>query len=279
MIYLKRNISTDLEKTIIKLYIDGYNLDEIEKITNVSKNILGLYFDPKRDSVSLDDLMSFRFNGESMLIIADTHIGSEYENLKYIDEAYNIGIKNGVSSCIHLGDIIQGNFNQGDKTLDYQMNVLDKLYPEPDEFETNLLLGNHDYAVFEFFPYYKELLENKKGLNVLGYKRAYFSWNDYLFSMNHKVKQIADLCTYDNCSVYFIGHGHELKIKAEDKLKAPTCSDDIQNKQSGSYPAFMIAYMKDNYMYTDVYAFENNKAVLNKECYFGKVLTKKNKVK
>ena len=279
MIYLKRNVSTSLENEIIKLHVEGHSLDEIEKITGVRKSVLSFYFQPDESGISLDDLMTFRTYGKSILVIADTHIGSEYENLTYIDEAYNMGIKKNVVSCLHLGDIVQGKFNQCDKTLDYQMKMLDKRYPEPNEFETNLLMGNHDYVVFEYYPYYKELLENKKGLNPLGYKRVYFSWNDYLFAMDHKVKQISDTFIYDNCAVYFIGHGHELKIKAEDKLKAPTCSDDIMNKQSGSFPAFMIVNMDDNFLSTDIYTFENNKAVLNEECYFGKVLTKKNKVK
>lgn len=279
MIYLKRNISTSLEDKMIKLYTAGYKLDDIEKITGISKSVLSFYFNTNESKISLDDLMSFRANGKSILVIADTHIGSEYENLKYIDLAYDMGVAKNVSSCLHLGDIIQGRFNQSDKTLEYQMEVLEKIYPEPTEFDTNLLMGNHDYAVFEYYPYYKEILENKKGLNPLGYKRVYFSWNDYLFAMDHKVKQISDTFIYDNCAVYFIGHGHELKIKAEDKLKAPTCSDDIMNKQSGSYPAFMIVNMDDNFISTDIYTFENNKAVLSKESYYEKILTKKNKVK
>ena len=279
MIYLKRNISTSLEDKMIKLYTAGYKLDDIEKITGISKSVLSFYFNTNDSKISLDDLMSFRANGDSILVIADTHIGSEYENLKYIDLAYDMGVAKNVSSCLHLGDIIQGRFNQSDKSLEYQMEVLEKIYPEPTEFDTNLLMGNHDYAVFEYYPYYKEILENKKGLNPLGYKRVYFSWNDYLFAMDHKVKQISDTFIYDNCAVYFIGHGHELKIKAEDKLKAPTCSDDIMNKQSGSYPAFMIVNMDDNFISTDIYTFENNKAVLSKENYYEKILTKKNKVK
>jgi predicted phosphodiesterase len=279
MIYLKRNISTSLEDKMIKLYTAGYKLDDIEKITGISKSVLSFYFNANESKISLDDLMSFRANGDSILVIADTHIGSEYENLKYIDLAYDMGVAKNVSSCLHLGDIIQGRFNQSDKTLEYQMEVLEKIYPEPTEFDTNLLMGNHDYAVFEYYPYYKEILENKKGLNPLGYKRVYFSWNDYLFAMDHKVKQISDTFIYDNCAVYFIGHGHELKIKAEDKLKAPTCSDDIMNKQSGSYPAFMIVNMDADYLSTDIYTFENNKAVLSKENYYEKILTKKNKVK
>ena len=279
MIYKKRCIDSNLENKIIELYIKGCPLDEIEKITGISKSVLSFYFNANESKISLDDLMSFRANGKSILVIADTHIGSEYENLKYIDLAYDMGVAKNVSSCLHLGDIIQGKFNQSDKTLEYQMEVLEKIYPEPTEFDTNLLMGNHDYAVFEYYPYYKEILENKKGLNPLGYKRVYFSWNDYLFAMDHKVKQISDTFIYDNCAVDFIGHGHELKIKAEDKLKAPTCSDDIMNKQSGSYPAFMIVNMDDNLISTDIYTFENNKAVLSKENYYEKILTKKNKVK
>ena len=280
MIYKKRSVSSELQRYISQLYIQGRKLDEIEKLTGVSKVVLLQMLNAKSTYYTRDEMTSFKTYGESILIIADTHIGSKKENLNYIDEAYEMGIKQNVSSCIHLGDIIQGKFNQGDSTLEYQMDILEKRYPEPSEFKTNLLMGNHDYAVFEYYPYYKKLLEEKKNLNVLGYKRAYFNWNDYLFGMDHKVKQVNENLELDDCALYFVGHGHELKIKTPERLKAPTLSDDIINKDNGAYPAFMIATMyDDDYLEVDVYNFENNKAKIKKKSYFEKELKDKYKVK
>ena len=108
MIYKRRNIGTDLENYIIQLYSERKSLEEIQKLSNVSINTLMNLLGTNYSYFTRDDYTSFKTYGERILIIADTHVGSKYENLKYIDEAYNTGIDLGVSSCIHLGDIIQG---------------------------------------------------------------------------------------------------------------------------------------------------------------------------
>ena len=279
MIYKRRDISSELNNNIMQLYINGVSLDDIEKLTGVSKNTLLYVLNPRKFDLKRKEIPTFKTEGEKILVIADTHIGSHWENLKYIDEAYETGIKENVSSCIHLGDIIQGSFNKGlDKPISYQLKTLEKVYPEVSEFETYLLMGNHDYVVFEYDKDAKILLESKKGLHPLGYKRAYFNWNNYLFGMDHKIKQIEDDYVIRDAGLDFIGHGHELKIKSKDKLKAPTLSDDIINKESGAYPAFLIAEMYDNEVFVDVYNFKNNKAKVRKRNYFRKKLLEVNKV-
>ena len=280
MIYKRSSVSTELEDYIIQLYVKKKSLDEIVKLTNVNKNTLLNVLDYKNCDFTRDEMTSFKTYGDSILVIADTHIGSKDENFKYIDEAYNTGIKVGVSSCIHLGDIVQGKvWAKGEKPISYQMDYLKNDYPAIDDFNTYLLLGNHDYTVFEYYPEYMEILENVKGLYPLGYKRAYFNWNDYLFGMDHKVNQIKEHIILENVALYFIGHGHGLKVKSETKLKASTLSDDIIDKNSGAYPAFIIAHMNGENFYVDVYDFINNKANLKKENYFNKRLIKSYKVK
>lgn len=280
MIYKRRDISSELNNNIMQLYINGVSLNDIEKFTGVSKNTLLYVLNPRKFNLKREEIPTFKTEGEKILVIADTHIGSHWENLNYIDEAYETGIKENVSSCIHLGDIIQGSFNKGlDKPISYQLKTLEKVYPEVEEFETYLLMGNHDYVVFEYDKDAKILLESKKGLHPLGYKRAYFNWNNYLFGMDHKIKQIEDDYVIRDAGLCFIGHGHELKIKSQDKLKAPTLSDNIINKESGAYPAFLIAEMYDNEVFVDVYNFKNNKAKVRKRNYFRRKLLEVNKVK
>ena len=97
--------------------------------------------------------------------------------------------------------------------------------------------------------------------------------------MEHKIKQVTEEILLEDCAEYFVGHGHELKIKTVDRLKAPTLSDDIINKESGAYPAFLIAEMYDNEVFVDVYNFKNNKAKVRKRNYFRRKLLEVNKVK
>lgn len=281
MIYKVSGLTEEERDFIYKSYkFDGKSIDELCSLTKISKNtlisLLNTYY---REIVKRDELSSFKIDAKSILIVADTHIGSQFDNLKYIDEAYNTGIKVGVDACLHLGDIIQADINHSDKSIEYQLNTLRDFYPEPNEFITHLLLGNHDYRVFEKNEYAIRLLESKKQMNVLGYKRAYFDWCNYMFAMEHKVKQISEEMPYVDIALNFTGHGHELKLKSEARLKAPTLSDDIINKTNGAYPAFMIANMEDDKVFIDIYNFKDNKAKIRKKNYYKRELINSYKVK
>lgn len=279
MYYKRNNIGPGLKEKILDLYAQGIPTQEIALLTGASVNAQAYLF--KKEGLPLipEDIASFNTNAESILIIADTHIGNKDECLPYIDEAYNVGVREGVGCCLHLGDIIQGNFTPGDKTIDYQLETLDKVYPEPNEFDTYLLLGNHDYVIFENVPWTKQVLESKKGLHTLGYRRAYFNWCNYLFSMDHKIRQIEDDISVNDVAAFFVGHGHEVKIRNERSLKAGTLSNNIINKTNGAYPSFFIAHLYNDRLYVDVYDFDNNKAKVRKKNYFKRKLEDIEKVK
>ena len=90
MIYKRRDISSELNNNIMQLYINGVSLDDIEKLTGVSKNTLLYVLNPRKFNIKREEIPTFKTEGEKILVIADTHIGSRWENLKYIDEAYDI---------------------------------------------------------------------------------------------------------------------------------------------------------------------------------------------
>ena len=291
MIYRVSDLKKEVKEYICKsYYYNNVSIDEICSLIHASRNtiicVLNEYYKRNckrelqfvKEVCRRDELPSFKTDAQSILIIADTHIGSRLENLKYIDEAYETGVKLGVDLCLHLGDIIQAELNHSDKPIAYQLDILENYYPEPSEFMTEVLLGNHDFRVFETNPEAKKILESKKQMNVLGYKRAYFDWCNYMFAMEHKVKHFDDELPYDDVALNFTGHGHELKIKSDARLKTPTLSDDIINKTNGAYPAFLIANMEDEKVFVDVYNFKDNKAKVRKKNFYTRELIDSYKV-
>ena len=279
MIYKLNDLDDKIKKYIIKKYNQDHSIKDIEKELNISRNTIISLFS-KEDVVYLkSDCSSFELNKNKILIISDTHIGSKKDNLKYIDLAYETGLKNNVGACLHLGDIIQGEYDKTNKSIDYQLDILENKYPNISEFNTYLLLGNHDYNVFEAIKEYKEILESRKDIITLGYKKVYFNWCNYLYAMEHKVKQLSDEMLLEDVALSFIGHGHELKLKSQSKLKVPTLSDDIINQTNGAYPAFLIAQLLDNHLSVDVYNFKKDEAKIKRKKYFENLLIESYKVK
>ena len=86
-----------------------------------------------------------------VIIISDTHYGSEYENYKYIDLVYNYAIKNNINFILHAGDFMQGTvkpvISSCQLVEDQIIHVLDN-YPYEESIKNYILIGNHDYFIF-----------------------------------------------------------------------------------------------------------------------------------
>jgi len=263
-----KNFNEDVINFIEGLYKKGESLDTISNITGLNKNILFTILDNERINVPTPEIIDFSLEGNKLLVIADTHFGSKYQNLKYLDEAYNMGVKEGVCGALHLGDIFQGTYRDNDQPVKSQLKTIRDIYPTPNEFETYLVLGNHDRQVLMENPDYMKVLDEKKKLNVTGFKKVYFDWNNYLFSMEHKIKQMKIYIPEVPTMLTFVGHGHELKIKNNSRIKIPTLSDDIINQTNGAFPGFVIANKNDNLLNIEVYNFKDNKAKLKTKSFY-----------
>ena len=270
MVYKLCDLDNKMGELIIKSYNLGHNVGDILKSYDVCRNtVLSLLYNNgimyKRTESS-----SFNVNGNKLLIIADTHIGNIQENFNYIDQAYETGLKEGVVSCIHLGDLFQGNFSVRDKSISYQLNAFEKYYPKVNEFITNLAMGNHEKGMFDEVPEAFDVLKTRQDFNVVGYRRVYFTWNNYMFGMSHKIDKFGNEFSSEDTALDISGHGHVLKIKSNSSLKVGTLSDNMMPQYKDALPSFLIATLEDDFLYIDAYTFENNKAKLLKRDYFTK---------
>ncbi len=272
-------LNDELEELILKYRKAGYSLDRIGEELQVYKNTLITYFENKNIVIPRDEYPSFNIKGSKALIISDTHIGSEFQNLKYIDEAYNVGLREGVCACLHAGDLFQGCLFPNDDSLKKQTETFVNCYPKVNEFKTKVGLGNHDYWYFTKLKYLPRELETRDDIELYGYRRVFFEWNNYMFALDHGNKYYKDFVHKESYAFCIAGHGHMLQIHNEGatKLKVGASCDDI--KKDGAYPGFIIARLEGNILIIDSYCFEDGKAILKQEEYFVKEFNDYHKVR
>ena len=257
MIYKLKELDSKMIEYIFKSYDQGMSLSDISTELKIAKNtLLSLYYKYNKYYYR-EECTSFSLNTDKVLTIADSHVGSIYENESYIYEAFNIAFKKNIKVCLHLGDMIQGVIGVDDRLIDYQLDKIDKWFPKDDEIGIYLVLGNHEWIAIEKYPYVLQFLESR--FRVMGYKYVYFEWNGYLFAMEHHIKQFSDPMVSEEVAQIIMGHGHELKIKSETKLKAPPLCDQIMSDKR-AFSGFMINEFSDQIFDSEVYSFENNKA-------------------
>lgn len=84
-------------------------------------------------------------------IISDTHFGSKYVQMTYLNEFYNICKQEGIAEVYHCGDITDGeNMRPGHVYENYIHGAVDhidnvvKHYPKIEGITTHFITGNHD---------------------------------------------------------------------------------------------------------------------------------------
>ena len=89
-----------------------------------------------------------------VLVISDLHLGNKQERLDLINRAYNYCIKNGMHIILIGGDLIDGNFTQGEQFITSvykQIEYLAKNYPYDKSILNIGVAGDHDLSAFNTF--------------------------------------------------------------------------------------------------------------------------------
>lgn len=212
---------------------------------------------------------SLNIDDTKIIIIADTHICSIYENISYLEEVYNYAIKNNIKTILHAGDLLQGiyrNVSKKYRTLERQVEHLEDIYPFDSSITNHIILGNHDFQIFD-----KDINQcsiiTRKDLNILGVKKIYFNWNDTLMELFHKCPKYPQEIPFIPTIMKFYGHSHKFAIH-KSTISIPTLSDDLKEQTS---PGFIVASITEENIYLELIEFTPNisspKLVLKKELW------------
>lgn len=89
---------------------------------------------------------------ESIMVVSDSHMGSIYELVEFLNFLYEYAAKRGITKIYHIGDITDGLYTNRAEQIyaltaigfDAQAkNIIDK-YPRKEGITTYFILGNHD---------------------------------------------------------------------------------------------------------------------------------------
>lgn len=190
------------------------------------------------------------------IVISDTHFGSIYENMRYLDTVYEYAAKNGIKYIFHTGDLLEGpyaNFRRCKtkyKSIEAQMEHVISDYCYDRDIHNMILLGNHDaFSIVTDHVDVAPLLDERSDFSILGYKSAYIKVRDEYISLKHDISRLINNPEDRIVLVNFYGHSHQYKCTHDDKysiFRVPTLSDLPDNKLAVVNKGFLVGQIDFN---------------------------------
>ncbi|MBQ6135035.1 MAG: metallophosphoesterase [Bacilli bacterium] len=261
---MKRNIDdfTEKEKYLVStLFHQQYSVSEISEITKLSFYEVHYLLRKIEESFCAEkSVSSFHVSDSKVLILSDTHLGSKYENLSYLQEAYQYAQRQDIHVAIHAGDLIQSTISNVKVKYEDEFRQLEHVvndYPFIEGMKNYILLGNHDYNTLKKGEEYFHILKEREDFVFLGFKRAYGTWQDQLISICHPVKKYALPISSVENFLNLKGHSHKLSYHRDKSIQVPTLSDDfikIKNAKAG----FLIGTLDHKKLEIDSFYFQDS---------------------
>lgn len=173
-----------------------------------------------------------RFKGDKVRfgIVSDTHLCSKYQQLTFLNQAYDYFAENGITDVIHAGDMLAGNgkvyrgqvyelFRQGaDEAMEYAIAH----YPKRDGITTHVIAGNHDlsFLASDGLDIIKAICGRRDDLNYLGHYSATVTFGKLKVGVHHGEggvsyarsyklqKLIEQLAPENKPHIFVLGHYH-----------------------------------------------------------------------
>lgn len=234
-----------MQKIIEKRIKEGENFEDLLVNYNIEKyQLLSIYTDLLFNKKSLsyeefykikeqymNNFLMYTLNEKKFIIISDTHLGNQYENLDYLEQIEYFIQKEGTQALIHAGDIGEGLFQSKYNNYTDEIKHILKYYPYTPNIPQYILAGNHDKRYLKENMDLLKILQNQSSnINILGYFKAYIQIENFLIDIEHDQRQKLDSIKED---LRIMGHSHNGKFKGL-QIYVPTCSDKCTNKQSKS---------------------------------------------
>ena len=101
----------------------------------------------KSTKIPLDELIHTQ-----LCIVSDTHFGNIHQQLHFLNEVYEEAYKRGITTVLHCGDLVDGNYTNRPEQprqqflhgFDEQIGYVVDMYPKVEGITTNFILGSHD---------------------------------------------------------------------------------------------------------------------------------------
>jgi len=246
------------KKTIETYYQFNLSIEDISNKVHIPYyEVLSYLISIYNKEDFLKDLICENIQEEKIIIISDTHIGSNYENFEYLEEIYDYAKNNQITKIIHAGDLLQSTYkgvNNKYRDEFKQINHLITKYPYNSDIENYILFGNHDYNIIRKGNIYYEKINERDDFNLIGTGTSYLNWTSYPIGIYHSTPkykiEIPNIYTF----LSLRGHAHRLSIQGN-MIKVPALCDKMHDHDDN--PGFLVATIRDNLLSIKPYMFNN----------------------
>jgi hypothetical protein len=182
------------------------------------------------------NLDSYKAKSIRFGLISDTHLGSKYENLPFLNLAYDIYEQEGIKRVYHCGDITEGRMRHRGHEFEIHVHGMDnqadytaEQYPHKKGIITKFITGSHDLSFYKSVggDIGKKITDLREDLIYLGQEQAQVLLEDKngntatlrlvhpgggtAYSLSYKPqKQIESLSGGTKPNIEGIGHYHKL---------------------------------------------------------------------
>lgn len=251
---------TKEEMNLVRECFDVFSVNEIAELTKLT--YYEVLYCLKRIYPSLDLLplmTGYSINEKRILVMSDTHIGSKFENLYYVEETMMFGIDKGIYTFVHNGDVIQsdfknvlGKYRDEDKQVEHLIND----FPYDPLIRYIMMFGNHDFNTFSKDQHFMDMFNSRKDFHLLGVKYGYINWLGSTIALIHPTKKYMIPIPFCEAAIVLRGHSHNFIFKGPHTAYVSTMSDDkIQNNKSR--PGFLVVTNESDHFLIEPYYFEN----------------------
>ena len=208
-------------------------------------------------------IVPYDLTEDKIMILSDTHLGHKDDNMQYIFWAYEAAQDENIHKVLIAGDLFEGIIKStiNDIKIDeikknYNSNYylyllsLARSFPNINNIETKILLGNHDLSMI-----YEKLITHKDLINIynqipnselIGIGKAYINWTSLdnkkncRFILNYDTNIIFNKHNYNKELITISGHHHDYK-EFDNEIYLPSLSNN-----RAKFPGLVTMELKNN---------------------------------
>ncbi len=211
------------------------SLDEYAAFTNHKEELF-------ISNTKIQQVYELESNHPKFIVISDTHFGSIFESIEYLEIVYDYAIKNGIKYIFHCGDLIEGEeYYESERIKWKYRNIYLQIehilndYCYDESIKNIILLGNHDVKSLKVRGIdLNDVLKERNDFISLGYRNGYIKVkNDYI-ALKHDIERMLNPNYPLATSLSFSGHTHQYRCKFDDKnvrFIVPTLSNMKSEKE------------------------------------------------